>query len=1300
MNNAAPMKIGNTKRNLCCNLSSYIRWKMVTTFSIEFCNVCLHIYTQEFSNNTMVDGMKPAYVVVLCILPSPMYSKGTDRLDGDKVEWTGRVRPSDFPSKKFEAKKPPARELRARGAEKKASIYVVKRRTKMGSMSVKIGGSEFDREDSMTTLQRSYTPDVVAPSNVHATDQNHGLLPRLLGLKKDTDDDDTAPLITEHTDPLPPESKSDKFIDILVALNAGKLPSQEQLSRIFRYVLKSELLCDDGPTSRIGRKVIGDAREVVQSMLQLGMEKNDDNKIQKGVPISVDINTSSPSDASRTALNAAEAVAPKLRQEAPSGREIASDSEILLSCIKTLLRSALTSSVFRLLIIDTLDVARQLVVHAAVDVESAAEVVREAAKDVEKKARSENVEIGLKGIKDKGKEVASDVIDGGRKVREEWEGTTDDLERDMKQKLVKRIQGMMVRVQRDPASRQALHAILLLVRKYSEIASKMSVTIAATAADAASAEPENYPPHPYPPTSSEPVVDIDVTSSSLDTALKDMKVFIERLAKGKNINPLWSAFKQVIQDISEIPAEIVETVEEKSEEKMAEVQETEKEEKSSGTNDILKARPPGTATENKKKGKKKGKKIPLTKSPAKEPEAPEPSAWGNNVLSSEIVQPRAHNGPGSQPRAHNGPEKPLNDKDFPPLPNQKGAFAPEEDAREGINPYRAYFTDVGAYLERALSEPGWAASDKGANSLELLVNMSSDLLDVTGEAVGEALAEMTVEGSENAKDQDLNLKQRFGRDMQALLNEIDRFAMAVESDRATMQFVRALERLSVDFGELFSVAPAEGKKKARAASMRGGLLGFGTTWTQWLSWGLPKIIQMIPPNWIPIPTMEVKSPTVDGALDALWLRDSASWKGDANAGIKGELVPDQITLRDWTEVQVDMPSADPHGRSERVIRTTSRIRAHMDGIRASVRGMGYYLDEGILSVNLGTKSRRGVGLDIELEVDSSTESLENAGIPTGCSTDHDSDDWSPNIDVQRTVASSSATLGNGGTRRVPVSQTPLGPALQEPVEPLFRVINVKLDLDGMGIHLDQTYRRTCSGAYHAHAVEEKIRSGLGWFAVGVGRLLAESKERRKQRRVAQRDSIKYREPIWNMAQIEDEIEDETTTDLISDWWSALVEKGPEAFGKGVIYTSVTTTQQPGPGPVMNPIVSPEEMETFDLTQEDYTFRRPSPEEMDRMQHEEETVVAVGTGAQLFPGKIGPSGQSNGEESEPPLSDRVKNAVKTGAEGITKGIDNAKAKIQDGAEGLQGIRIEKISESEWNCPEMAGEVPCLTWSGFR
>lgn len=71
----------------------------------------------------------------------------------------------------------------------------------------------------------------------------------------------------------------EKVSECLGALTAGKLPSESQLEDILRVVLKNELLDDQvfggyGPLSERGRQVLRDSREVVEAILQIGMEKN------------------------------------------------------------------------------------------------------------------------------------------------------------------------------------------------------------------------------------------------------------------------------------------------------------------------------------------------------------------------------------------------------------------------------------------------------------------------------------------------------------------------------------------------------------------------------------------------------------------------------------------------------------------------------------------------------------------------------------------------------------------------------------------------------------------------------------------------------------------------------------------------------------------------------------------------------------------------------------------------------------------------------------------------------------------
>jgi hypothetical protein len=88
------------------------------------------------------------------------------------------------------------------------------------------------------------------------------------------------PLLRTTTEEPPIAPKLHKAADVLAAINSRKLPSQDQLNSILRKLLKSNVLSDPaalagyGPLSDRSRKVMVDARELIEATLQIGMEKN------------------------------------------------------------------------------------------------------------------------------------------------------------------------------------------------------------------------------------------------------------------------------------------------------------------------------------------------------------------------------------------------------------------------------------------------------------------------------------------------------------------------------------------------------------------------------------------------------------------------------------------------------------------------------------------------------------------------------------------------------------------------------------------------------------------------------------------------------------------------------------------------------------------------------------------------------------------------------------------------------------------------------------------------------------------
>lgn len=103
--------------------------------------------------------------------------------------------------------------------------------------------------------------------------------------------DDHEPLLPQaaiNGDIPPPQSYLDKAADVFAALRVGKLPSQDQINAALRKVLHSQVLSVEdnksarvqgrrqqyGPLSERGKIMLNDIRELVEAIMQFGMEKN------------------------------------------------------------------------------------------------------------------------------------------------------------------------------------------------------------------------------------------------------------------------------------------------------------------------------------------------------------------------------------------------------------------------------------------------------------------------------------------------------------------------------------------------------------------------------------------------------------------------------------------------------------------------------------------------------------------------------------------------------------------------------------------------------------------------------------------------------------------------------------------------------------------------------------------------------------------------------------------------------------------------------------------------------------------
>ncbi|KXN82253.1 hypothetical protein AN958_02803, partial [Leucoagaricus sp. SymC.cos] len=1099
----------------------------------------------------------------------------------------------------------------------------------------------------------------------------------------------------------------------------------------------------NGPLSKRGRKVIQDVVHVIEAVLQFGMEKNgvsdiflkacldsdlvkDDDLLQDLFSQLSQIETDESPISLETAQDArkkmhqmrkqAGKVNEDVQQQVPTRSEVSEDAKTIVKALKSLLSTFLTSSVFRLILADAIAIGRELMAHAASDVSTAALRVHDIAKEVEHNAESAdfgrsaelrgNIEVeGMAAsLIEEGKSAASDLARdvrvSVRETRKECETHVTEAEEDVKQKLLARIQQMVVRAQEDSSSQRAIIAILHVIRKYAHkfaFTSQETVdSVREAAADPSShheqasvegpqegmpigfTNPPSYPPQPYgSPLPKTLIPGIEIDSPHLQYFLQDAKVMLERIARGHKIDGMMKTFGDIIKHSVTAPRDLGKNMEKLAQEKLYH-------------------------------------------------DADEASGVGTTKHTEHT--------------RHWMDEAQKSAEDFAEHDNGEHSHSEER-----TNLFSMYFSSVGKYLDRALTRPGWATSKAGQKSLETLYDATQELLQVAGEVVADE-EEIIREGVDRAKDlEQAEEELREGRDTDVhrvtdqwvqdiakFLKQAGDYVDAMEQDRTTRKLIRALEELRDDAEDLFGtgrqeMGKAAGKLKTkiqrRARSSGTGKLGL---YTQWLGWALPRLLHLLPLGAIPVPRVEVKTENIECAIDVLWIR------GYDKGGIGGKLVPDEVIMKHWTEMKVSLAeglgaaavgandaqyrmrlAGGPGDRAVPGIEATSRMRVQMDGIKACVRGMGYYFkyngsfleyeDEGVLSIDLGTATgggrHSGFGLDIELEMDKGDVEIDlhaaNAmtGVPIlivedvdRANSDSDLDpDIPPNFDVQEAVYKAghrqhigehhhtyshaqlgALAVGSGGPSKLSIDLTLAN------VIPLFRVLDVHVDMRGVKFRIDNSrhwmlnkmfiepFAGSLVRAAAKHALEERIRKALEAMSTGMAVIMMEAKERATRRRakyLSMCETVVERGPeifaYYTGAEPVDRRDRARRK-------SVHTETHTELTGRGVVFTKQTHTHiehQPlasGSMVIPPPGLTDDEgnIEDFGLLREQEIEGESNSTEDEQI---EEVTVAVGAGAQLFPGKGGPYG----------IPKNTKNAGKAALQEVREGVEHMRGEMQEG-----------------------------------
>ncbi|KDN50250.1 hypothetical protein RSAG8_01586, partial [Rhizoctonia solani AG-8 WAC10335] len=356
---------------------------------------------------------------------------------------------------------------------------------------------------------------------------------------------------------------NDKSADVLGALAAGKMPTQRQLDSCLSALLSSDLLkvgnTATGVLSAHGQALVLDAREIVQAVARIGLEKNADDLVQdiiwqyrsmSSVPVQVDANWH---NQSKMDINVDAAVNHLDEIPTVDQTELEDDSAALLASLRTLFSLLLTSSGFRLLISDILITTRQILADTASDVAAVAAYVE---------TRAENVEETIRPGEHEGEREIT-VEDAAKQAQKVDDAVKEDLEKALKEAEMKKHvigerlaeespdrvkQTIMERVEalkRDPAYRSSLQTIVTIGEKYARATAQTAHSAAAaaqSAVDDSTVEPSaSIDPQFFHHLSQD-------ESSGISDLLRDAKKWLNRALE----NPGWLTTRTARKELDEL----------------------------------------------------------------------------------------------------------------------------------------------------------------------------------------------------------------------------------------------------------------------------------------------------------------------------------------------------------------------------------------------------------------------------------------------------------------------------------------------------------------------------------------------------------------------------------------------------------------------------------------------------------------------------------------------------------------------------------------------------------------------------
>ncbi|GAA5856526.1 hypothetical protein JCM5353_002185, partial [Sporobolomyces roseus] len=349
------------------------------------------------------------------------------------------------------------------------------------------------------------------------------------------------------------------------ALQAGKLPTSEQLVRYVQAGLRSSVLQPEiggllsrkaggAKLSKRGKEVVVDTRKVLEAVNRLILEKNDDDKIQRFIwqasqaDVDVDVDVSGNLELPDVPV--------------PSKKEVKQAAGSLHQLFSLLL----TSSELRNLIGDGINLFRDVFADAAEGVADVTIKATRASKKAAKKTRPSEKERKEHHIPGEGlywedaamnvqnfrKQVKRDVEDkrdetlrqGVKKARAFKDYLEEELPTDAVDAIKERFKAIINEIQDQPEYSEAINTLSGLARKYFELAKEEIV-------DAAQATTANIKLDGEPNQEAENAVGllrqiVESFTGDIGPALKSASALYKHLENDERFQKIWTEFEELV----------------------------------------------------------------------------------------------------------------------------------------------------------------------------------------------------------------------------------------------------------------------------------------------------------------------------------------------------------------------------------------------------------------------------------------------------------------------------------------------------------------------------------------------------------------------------------------------------------------------------------------------------------------------------------------------------------------------------------------------------------------------------------